>query len=72
MIPMRAMRYVIVQDKARGTWGGTITLDTAKGEVSFDVFGAKDGAGRWQPTDDFLLSLAEGALGGAVETANSG
>lgn len=61
------MKYVIVTNKESGTWSGTITLDTGKGWVSFEVFGAKDGAARWQPTDDFLLSLAEGAMGGAIE-----
>lgn len=67
MIPTRTLRYTIVQNKERGTWSGSFVLNTAKGEVSFEVFGAKDGEARWQPTDDFLLALAEGALGGAIE-----
>lgn len=62
----RPMRYVIVQDKARGTWSGTFMFDTPKGEVSVEVFGAKDGTARWQATEELLLMLAEGVLGGAV------
>lgn len=62
-IPVRSLRYVIQPTPDKKAWTGHFTLDTDKGEVSFEIVHAANGEGRWQPTEDFLLSLAEGVLG---------